>query len=64
MIKFKAIDYCCNVANLSSNNTTDLERVATGKRNLNAEKNRTLLLEYATGPGQISWYLKAVIESL
>lgn len=64
MIKFKAIDYCYKPTNLLSKSITDLDRVVTGKRSLNAEKNQTLLLEYAIRPGQIPWYLKAVIKSL
>ena len=48
--------------NPSLNNTTDLERVATVKRTLNAEKIRTLFIEYIIGPEQVPWYLKTVIE--
>ena len=44
--------------NYSSNNITDLKRVAIGKQNLNPEKTRLSLLDSITGPGQFPWYLK------
>ena len=44
-----------------TNNVTDLERLDTGKRNLNAEKIRRYYCS-VIGSGQISWHLKTVTE--
>ena len=66
MVKFKEMDHCyeSNFMRTFCQTTIYLERVATGKRNLNVEKIRTLLLEYVLGPGQVSMYLKTVAEQL
>ena len=48
--------------NSLSNNITDLERVATAKRNLNDQKLPILLQEYVVEPGQACWHLKTIIE--
>ena len=45
-----------------SKNLIVLDRADTKKRNLNAKKIPTLLLEYVHGAGQLAWYLKTVIE--
>ena len=45
-----------------SKNVIVLDRAATRKRNLNAEKFQTLLLEYVHGAGQLPWNLKTVME--
>ena len=48
--------------NSSSIKVAELKIVPTGKRNLNAEKIRTSLLQYAISPDQSPLCLKTVIQ--